>query len=195
MSAILKSPCRKQVARKPANPLLDAALDLAERGFSVLPLHPRSKIPAMRRCYEKATADQEKIRDWWEREPDLNIGVVPAARGLCVIDVDGALGNESLRKLEALLGKLPSPTVSVFTPNSGWHLYFKCDERFPSYNGVASGIDIRSAGGHCVVPPSRLLDGDYLFAPGLSLAEIEPAILPDLWVKFFALPRGGGDDY
>ena len=75
---------------------LEAALDLARRGFSVVPLKPRSKKPAMRQCYVKATANQEKIRNWWKREPSLNIGVVPAARGLCVIDVDGALGEQSL---------------------------------------------------------------------------------------------------
>ena len=188
-TALQTAACVSEVNLPTGNPLLDSALNLARRGFSVVPLKPRTKKPALQDCYNRATADLEKLRVLWEREPGLNIGIVPTSGGLCAIDVDVPLGIESLAALEAFLGKLPSPTVTVLTPNGGKHLFFRCGKSFPSHNGIASGIDIRSAAGHCVVPPSLLLEGDYEFEPGHSFDDLEPAELPDSWVRFFALPR------
>ena len=60
---------------------LESALPLAERGFRVFPLIPRSKRPvAMEGDYDHfdaASTDQEQIRMWSEQVPDANIGLSP----------------------------------------------------------------------------------------------------------------------
>lgn len=55
--------------------LLQAALDLAARGFSVFPLLPIAKAPACRRGYKDATTNPATIRRWWLAQESYNIAV------------------------------------------------------------------------------------------------------------------------
>ncbi|MFI6958616.1 bifunctional DNA primase/polymerase [Nocardia sp. NPDC050408] len=58
----------------PAGPdLLTAALDHAERGFHIFPLHPATKLPAIKRWEDNATRDLARIRRWWRRWPADNL--------------------------------------------------------------------------------------------------------------------------
>jgi hypothetical protein len=52
----------------------DAALALAELGVAVFPTLPGRNEG--RYCYRDATTDELKIRLWWTREPNSNIGCV-----------------------------------------------------------------------------------------------------------------------
>ena len=124
--------------------MADAALELASRGFSLLPAHTavagecscgnsscssHGKHPMIVGWLERATADPRQISQWWRRWPGANVGV-RTGHGLVVIDIDPRNGgSRSFEFLEDELGPLPS-TVSVLTGSGGKHLYFKTPTRF-----------------------------------------------------------------
>ena len=94
--------------------LLQAALDLAARGFSVFPLLPMSKAPACRRGFKDATTNPATIRRWWLAQPDYNIAIATGLiSGVWVLDVDGATGAVTLCDLEAENGPLPATLISI----------------------------------------------------------------------------------
>lgn len=156
--------------------LLDAALALAARGFHVFPTAPYgelnangkpSKEPKCAGGHLAATTDEATIRAWWAENPDFNIGCAPALSGLCVLDVDPPLGDETL----AALGHVIEASAQVRTPRGGRHYWFAGHVRTSTGdNGLGSGLDTRGGfivdgklvkGGFVVVPPSRLVGGDY----------------------------------
>ncbi|MGH7487948.1 MAG: bifunctional DNA primase/polymerase, partial [bacterium] len=55
--------------------LATAALEYAARGWPVLPIRPRAKLPLTEHGLHDATTDPELITQWWERWPDANIGI------------------------------------------------------------------------------------------------------------------------
>ena len=60
---------------------LEIALPLAERGFRVFPLIPRSKrplpTPGDADHFDVATTDPEQIEQWATRAPNANVGLSP----------------------------------------------------------------------------------------------------------------------
>lgn len=140
---------------------LDDALALAERGFHVFPVKPGAKEPPLIRAFpEKAARDGAKIRQWWTRWPDANIGV-STTQGLLVVDVDPRHGGaEALAELE-LTHELP-PTFTVRTPSGGQHLYYAVPEPVRQGAGVLGpGLDVRSRGGYVLGPGSVIEAGTY----------------------------------
>src|SRR5690606_34972004 len=105
------------------NELFEAAVELARQGIRVFPLKPRSKIPLTRNGFKDATCDVEKVKRWWTRWPDANIGIVPGPSGLVGFDVDGPEGEATARSL----GLFEVPTLRVRTgrEDGGIHLYFR----------------------------------------------------------------------
>ncbi|WP_084497576.1 bifunctional DNA primase/polymerase [Nocardia amamiensis] len=117
--------------------LLSAALDNAERGFHVFPLHPGTKVPAIRQWDGAATRDHSRIRAWWRRRPCDNVAVACGPSGLHVLDLDTSHGHtpppewraardgrEVLVRLAAEAGQpMPVPTYAVATPSviNGWY--------------------------------------------------------------------------
>jgi len=76
-------------------------------GWPIFPLRPCSKIPGTPDGFKSATADAETIANWWQNEPEANIGL--HCRDWLVLDVDGNKGRATLAKLQALHGKLCRP--------------------------------------------------------------------------------------
>jgi hypothetical protein len=175
--------------------LLEAALYYARRGLPVFPLRPGTKEPfyGSRGFYEAAT-DPVKIREWWSRTPDANIGLPTGqASGIFVLDVDpGKGGRESLASLERQIGELPV-TYRVQTGGGGEHIYF----RYPgekvgcSANKLAPGLDVRGDGGYVVGPPSRTA-GPYTVLDRSALADTPPALLERLRGPHRAPDKGTG---
>lgn len=139
--------------------LLRAALRYAERGVSVFPLAPHGKVPAIRkreggRGFLDATTDPERIMAWWRRRPEANVGV---RTGVCfdVLDVDPRHGGaESLAALEREHGALPE-TPEAETGSGGRHVLFQPHAGLRCSTAlVGPGLDVRSAGGYVVAPPS-----------------------------------------
>jgi hypothetical protein len=87
-----------------------AALDYLRRGWSVLPIEPHGKRPLVPwRPFQSGAASVDAVRQWFERWPDANIGLVTGGlSGLVVLDVDtGHGGADSLAALEQEHGALP----------------------------------------------------------------------------------------
>ncbi|QSY50184.1 bifunctional DNA primase/polymerase [Streptomyces griseocarneus] len=171
-----------------SRPLLAAALDSAERGWPVIPLHPGSKRPAGHperscpgtgRCAgghrtpeQRATTDPELIQAAWVRNP-YNVGIATGPAGLLVVDLDvckpeepeGAPdGATSLQALCERAGEELPPTYQVRTPSGGRHLYFATPPggRLPSSAGrLGPHIDTRAWGGYVVAPGSTTAAGTY----------------------------------
>jgi putative DNA primase/helicase len=163
-------------------PVLDAALFYAmEMGWPVLPLRPRSRIPATEHGFKDASLDETTIRKWYVALPHCNVGIATGREsGILVLDVDPAHGGDE--SLATLVGTEPEPaTITVHSGGGGRHLYFSLPEgEILSRVGIRPGLDIRSSGGYIVAPPSVHASGvNYEFEPNRSPAEIGLSSVPD----------------
>lgn len=93
------------------NPMLEAALAYAARGWHVFPLHSAgrqtycdcgddacpspAKHPWTRNGLKDATSDPTRVTAWWRKWPHANIGVACGASGLVVLDVDPRHGGDN----------------------------------------------------------------------------------------------------
>ena len=84
--------------------MLDAALDLARRGWVIGPLHEsigsicscregirctsKGKHPRTRHGFKDFSREPDQIKAWWRRWPHANIGGATEASGVVVIDLD-----------------------------------------------------------------------------------------------------------
>src|SRR5690606_24690542 len=140
--------------------LKQAAIELARQGWRVFPLQPRGKVPRIKGWIQKATTDEETIRQWWDRWPNSNIGIATGqaekANSVVVLDVDGEAGEKSMRELQnAHKGELPD-TLQVRTGSGGRHIYFAHPGVYIgiSAGSIGTGLDIRGDRGLVVAPPS-----------------------------------------
>jgi Bifunctional DNA primase/polymerase, N-terminal/Primase C terminal 1 (PriCT-1) len=171
------------------------AVAYLRRGWSVIPLQPASKLPAIRwEEYQQRHADAETLAGWVRRWPQLNIGIVTGAvSGLAVLDVDPRHGGqESLAALEALHGALPA-TVEAESGGGGRHLYFASSAPVPRNKaGLAPGIDLRGEGGMVVALPSlHPLCRRYRWQAGREPGALPLAVLPH-WLARLAEDRPAG---
>jgi hypothetical protein len=127
--------------------LLDSALRFATAGTPVLAVKPRSKEPATTHGVKDATVNPERIRSWWTRWPEANIGVACGTPGPHVLDVDDP---SAYRRLDANLRAQIDRAPTVATAR-GHQFYFA---------GVATGTvvlpfgELRGRGSYVVAPPS-----------------------------------------
>ena len=144
---------------------LDAARDLAEKGYHVFPCRPRGKEPKTEHGFKEASRDERTILDWWSRWPDANIGIACGASGIVVLDIDpkhGADPREAMAELDLeehpvqiWTGEAPEPSDEF--PNSlagvrGAHLYFAGDLR--SSKTATEGVEFRGVGSYVIAPGS-----------------------------------------
>jgi bifunctional DNA primase/polymerase-like protein len=155
--------------------LVEPALKYIKLGYLVFPLHTpinglcscgdidcRSigKHPRTPNGFKDASMDPTKIKDWWEKWPDANIGIATGKiSNLIVVDFDFPKGgDDTLLKLESKNGHFPS-TAAVKTGN-GIHLYFVYNALLQKNRvNILPGLDIRSNGGYVVAPPSFHANG------------------------------------
>jgi putative DNA primase/helicase len=126
---------------------LEWARYYANLGFSVLPLLPRQKIPAIsswRQLQHKRPCDWE-IKLWFDAVPDANLGIITGAiSGLFVVDYDVQ---------EA--APCPGDYDVVSSTGRGSHFLY----RWPDFTvnnraGIKPGVDVRGEGGYIVAAPS-----------------------------------------
>ncbi len=147
--------------RTMTNPLMEAALTYAARGWRVLPLKPRDKIPITAHGRDDATTDPPTIRRWWERTPNANVGIATGAvSGIVAIDIDADRGGlDTFAQIEAGHREL-SITLTALTGGGGRHLLFAYPGRpVGNRTNLARGIDARGDGGYIVAPPSLYPSG------------------------------------
>ncbi|MFC9434758.1 bifunctional DNA primase/polymerase [Nocardia sp. NPDC057030] len=168
--------------------LLRAALAAADRGWSVIPLVPLGKTPAVRGWEDRATTDPDRIHRYWSGGARNNIGVVTGKSGLVVIDLDDSHGGHAPKRFTgarhgrdvlALLTsrageELPTDTYTVATP-TGFHLYFRAPTGLALRNTTAKlgwRIDTRAHGGYVVAAGSIVRNGNYRVVRTQPAAEL-----------------------
>jgi len=154
------------------NPLLEAALDYAGRGWPVLGLKELEKIPdhrLVRHGLHDATTNPALIEKMWSVSPNANIGLRTGV-SFDVLDIDGPLAMSALEEFGTSTGggdDVDGPTVK--TPR-GWHVYGLPTGKGNRVNvGGLAGIDWRGDGGYVVAPPSIKADGSrwqWLYTDG-----------------------------
>lgn len=149
----------------------DAAIIYAQWGWPVFPLKPRTKVPATPHGFKDATTDVDRIRAYWQKVPDANIGL-PTGHAFDVIDVDlpdGPAQWGAMRNRPDLHGQ-------VSTASGGLHAYIAPTGK---NNGarIWPGVDYRGLGGYVVCPPSWLGDHGHKWTwatkPSPTLTERE----------------------
>lgn len=154
----------------PANPLLQAALSYAARGWRVHPLKPRHKTPITKNGCKDATMDDATIRRWWAQWPDANVALATGWE-FFVLDIDTKSGG--MVWLEA--NELPT-THEAQTGSGGKHLLYRLPTGSIVQNSaglIAPGVDVRGVGGYIVAAPSIHPNGD-----------------PYLWIDCEGVPEG-----
>lgn len=68
------------------------ATALAAAGYHVFPCRPSDKRPLTTNGFKDATRDERQILQWWDRQPDANIGIACGASGISVLDIDSKSG-------------------------------------------------------------------------------------------------------
>lgn len=144
--------------------ILEILRSYVMRKFSVFPLVANSKIPATKNGFKAATNDLAEAEKLFAIAKNPNIGIATGpVSGVWVLDIDiknGALGMESLAKLEEQYGRLQYTTLTCETVSGGLHFYFNYPMigAIKNRTAVLPGIDVRGDGGYCVAAPS-IIDG------------------------------------
>jgi hypothetical protein len=175
------------------NPVLDAALACAARGWAVHPIRSRSKEPASPHGFKDATTDAAIIRAWFENSPHLNVGIATGrVSGVWVLDLDDG-GADTVLDWERDHGGLPD-TLLARTGSGGRHYFFlnPADLAIPSRVKIAPGIDTRGEGGYVVAPPS-VTTGPYQWLHEGDPVEAPPWLI-DLVLGRQATPAGLVDE-
>ena len=178
--------------------LATAAQEYARQGFHIFPVRPGGKDPLVSGGFKAATTDPETVARWWTEWPTANIGVWPGGSGKLVLDVDvkgDAGGAASLDALKLMYGDLPEGAPVIETPSGGWHVWLTLpwDAELPGNKPAAKGVDVRSANGYTILPPSRTDAGVYAARRGTP-ALVRPGsapMIPDAW-RTGALASAGG---
>jgi len=173
-----------------ASQVMDAALGYMEQGFSVIPV-AKNKKPAIKSWtpYQKERADSRQIIQWWNNNPNANIGIVTGKiSGITVIDTDSLQATENLsNQLNGI-----APAIAN-TPRGGSHFYFSYSPALHTCSGVLPDTDIRNDGGYIIAPPSQNGQGKYTWQAEKSIFQNSlpplPTVLTNLLNKAFN--RGG----
>jgi len=173
--------------------LIETVLAYAARGWRVLPLFEiqrngrcacgnecgrHGKHPRTRHGCSDASTDTNKIRHWWTKWPNANVGIATGlACDLLVLDIDPQNeGDAGFAEIEVKHGPLPA-TLTVRTGGGGRHFYFLHPgpgTTIKNIVGLRRGIDVRGDGGYVVAPPSRHRSGDYYTV----ILDVDPAPAP-----------------
>jgi hypothetical protein len=194
--------------------MLEHALFWASKGMHVFPLFEirpdgkcacgpteecdknksAGKHPRIPRWQIFATDEEKQIREWWQRWPASNIGILcgtelPGGGYLMVVDVDPRHdGDVELALLEQRYGNLPE-TPRNLTGGNGWHVLLRARRAVPSRSGsLGKGVDVKCRGGYIVAPPSSHASGTpYTRDAGADIEDVPIAEAPE-WALILADP-------
>lgn len=167
--------------------MVDYALQLAGRGFRILPVRPDKKSH-IKAWQKDATTDPAQIERWWRTWPEAGIGIL-CGDWLVVVDLDGKRAAETLKKA---LGGRPMPaTLRARTGRleGGQHAYYRVPEGMKLKSSRGGGIEVQYAGRYVIAPPSLhksgrryewVKDGDGLETP---IMPIEPWLVEALGAR------------
>lgn len=194
--------------------MLDAALELYELGFAVIPLGDpwtpppvsvkadteaeRVRIWCKRprvawKAYQDKPASEEQIRQWWGHWPYANPAVLTGGYSGCTFRL--AVVDADAREADAFLDTGITPTPVKTITSRGRHRWYRMPKDLAITNAAsAAKIDIRGEGGYVVAPGSTYADGTrntWDIAPGWDLSDFN--LLPELTAEDLgAIQRYGG---
>ncbi|MFE7466414.1 bifunctional DNA primase/polymerase [Streptomyces sp. NPDC057499] len=192
--------------------LLTAALDTAARGWSVFPLRPGDKRPALHhenvcprtgdcagghhKWEQRATTDPDRIRRAWSTGA-FNIGIATGPSGLVVVDLDmpkhktkdstdTPCGATTFQALCERAGHPVPTTYRTRTASGGHHLYFTAPHgtRLTNTQGkLGELIDTRAHGGYVLAAGSTI--------NGRTYEVVDPAPISPLptWLRDALAPE------
>jgi hypothetical protein len=150
--------------------ILEAALQYEKKGMSIIPVSFDKKPLIKWEAYQKIRATPDIIRQWWEKYPKANIGIVTGPiSNLLVIDCDTTAAIQRIQDLIPDSLSVPCET----TPRGGMHFFFSHSEGFVNRARVLDGIDIRTSGGYVAVAPSVNGNGKH-WEWITSILEVNP---------------------
>lgn len=159
----------------------DAALDYASRGFSVLPLRPNDKKPALLdwKPLQKKAWGAKEINEWWASNPDHGVGILTGKiSGFDAIDLDGPHARDLLLAVAPTVPK----TLAVKTPH-GNHVYIEHDSALKQGAAFLTDdcekqcqVDVRSEGGYVVAPPTVIGEAEYSWVTEHPIAQWEECV-------------------
>lgn len=182
---------------------LDYARWYVSKGFSVIPLNPRSKFPAAEALpvklddrgnpilyndgklkhewepYQKRIATDEELISWFGNNSKRNIAIVTGKiSGIAGVDLD------SERAVEFAKANNFPPTPVSKTGKQGYHHIFRYKEGTRNFQtrDDLPGIDLRGDGGYIVAPPSVHPETgkQYQWVEGKGLNDLPLAELPEI---------------
>jgi hypothetical protein len=151
---------------------------------------PGRKRPYTPRGFHDASRDPAIIKRWWARWPNALIGMpTGSASGFVVADID--IKNPRANGFDTLedLGHVLPETPMAHTPSGGLHVFFTNPERELRCSAglIGPGLDIRAAGGYCILPSKG---SGYYWDPIWNFDTVEPVEAPDwLWPPPPSRPR------
>ena len=175
-------------------PLPEAAQQFVTAGVAVFPCVPGEKRPLTSHGFRDASLDVARVKAWWSRWPDANIGLPTGVSGLDVVDIDvhggisGFAGFERARRT----GLVDRWAALVRTPSGGVHVYYPADPSRPqsSWQAATVGVDFRGTGGYVIAPPSGIAaDGAYARYELIAQAKFPPAPVDARALRDFLDPR------
>ena len=167
------------------------------------PLFVNWNNPESENC---ATRDPAKIRAWWRKRPNSNIGIATGAfGGVVVLDADFLKGGDTgLANLLDRLGLDALPPTMEVKSGGGAHYYYKyaADDIRNSSGKIAEAVDVRGKGGLVIAPPSLHYSGRrYMLVNGLKPASLPECLREEMLkaskkeekpvANSTAVPRGG----
>ncbi|MBP2058955.1 hypothetical protein J2Z60_002146 [Lactobacillus colini] len=168
---------------------LNAAIQLAKNGFSVVPIIPDTKRPAIKHANQEPLTIDE-IRELWTEYP--NYGIAIKTTDFFCIDIDTPQhsgttkidGTKSLRKYfnDILLPE----TLTALTPSGGIHFYYKKIDGKPnkSLAGVFPGIDLQAdKNSISIIPPTTRNGIPYVWKPNVKTITKPPIELINMLQK------------
>jgi hypothetical protein len=134
------------------NDLHESAIRYLRLGWTVTPIRPREKKPALPNWPVVSRRFSEANLDLiWSGNPEANVGLLTGVN-FDVLDIDGEDGQRSLDRLFSP-ESYTHPGPIARTGGGGFHLYFQ-----PTGNGnraqMLTKVDYRGIGGQVIAPPS-----------------------------------------
>ena len=147
--------------------LLNYALTYAQVNCKVFPLKVNSKDgQTLTSLKEKATTDKKQITKWFTNT-DYNVGV-STGEGMIVIEVDAQKNGKEI--VEHYIKQFPI-TLTVRTPNGGWHFYYQVDKEIDTQFNLYEGINVYSNGSYILGAGSQLENGNYYISMNKPIAK------------------------
>ena len=169
--------------------MLEAALELADAGWRVVPLD--GKRPFLLGWMEAATTDHDVIEGWWG-DKNYNVGAVIPDNHV-VIDIDPQNGG-SIRALERLAGVKMPATMTIKSGRGGGSVHLHYLRPFPRTTKVRMpvGIDVLTRA-QVVMPPSihPATGKPYRWGPDVPVARLPEEVISLIRPRVH-VPQPGG---